>query len=197
MSKTKTRQGGINITADELDVLVKVVESANLEWFSFIKRNYGNRKDKTAEHFYPFDRILDVKTGNMMSIREGLERIESEITDNDIECLNEREKGIYAALFERSGLKSKFLNVQYGGIFRNKGLFRRAVRWSAMDELADSFVNDEAKKLWEKEGYPIGVLKMGLVNIPNIKWFRESDKDTLTEEEFDRISEVFRKCINM
>lgn len=194
----RVKPGGINLSVEERMVLEKVAKNGGLGWFSYVQRNYGNRRKKDAEHFYPFDRILDTKTNEYISVRDALRRIEAEVGKETVEGLDDHEKGVYAALYERADIVSKFLKVQYRGIFRNKGLFRRAVRWSAMDELADSFVSDEAKRLWDAEGYPKEVVvRHDFVNVSPMKWFRESDKDLLSEEEFDRISEVFKKCINM
>lgn len=198
MNGDMLKKGGTKLTAEERKTIEKVVKNAKLEWFSFVERPNGDSKNKKTGCFYSFDRVFELDTNRFISITDALKRIEDEISEKSLDCLDEHEKDVYAGLYERSFLVSKYLKPKYKGIFRNKGLWRRIVRWSAMDELVESMVNEDAKKLWNAEGYPVGVLDVGLVNISNLKWFRESiEKPSLTEEEFDRISEVFKKCINM
>lgn len=198
MSEEYLRKGGTKLTAEERKVIEKVVKAAKLEWFSFVEGTNEKNKNKKSVCSYAFDRVFEANTKRFMSITDALKRIEDEISKKTLDCLDEHEKDVYASLYERSFIMSKYLKPKYNGIFRNKGLWRRIARWSAMDELVEAMVNEDAKRLWNAEGYPMGVLDMGLVNIPNLKWFRESiDKPSLTEEEFDRISEVFKKCINM
>lgn len=198
MSGEYLRKGGTKLTAEERKVIEKVVKAAKLEWFSFVEGENEKTKNDKSVRSYAFDRVFEVNAKRFMSVTDALKRIENEISKKTLDCLDEHEKDIYASLYERSFVPSKYLKPKYKGIFRNKGLWRRIARWSAMDELVEAMVNEDARKLWNAEGYPMGVRDMGLVNIPNLKWFRESiDKPSLTEEEFDRISEVFKKCINM
>ena len=67
-----------------------------------------------------------------------------------------------------------------------------------MDELAVSLVNEKARTLWEEQGFPPNDGNWGMNIKTRMELFRHSKThETLTEDEFDRISEVFRKCINM
>ena len=178
-------------------VLELVVADAGIPWFSFVGKNYSGRGKKDAKHYNPFDNVVDTETGVSMNIRDALVRIEDEVRPDTFERMGKHELSVYADICEKVKFTSRFVECEYGGIFRNKGVFRRAVRWSAMDELATAFVSKDALALWNSEGYVHDDKWWSGTGMTPMEFFREGDKLNLSEKEFDRISQVFKRCLDM
>lgn len=169
--------------------------------FSIADRNLDTEQLKPVGRTIMFDRFFDAESGHCLPFRRGLIELDAALGDKASSVLSEEEMVVYGTLLEEFGVESKnMVEDESGKIFRNRGLRRRFFRWCCMDELATALHSKEAAELWETEGHPRAKRGYGdkSEHVETMEEFRKDcDKYSLTEKEFDRISEVFRKCINM
>lgn len=192
------------LTTEEKKVLEKVVAVAGAQdWFEIADPAMDATQERKVDRNYFYDRVFDRKDGKCISIARGLSRLDGQLKAGATNALAEEERRTYGYLLARCGIDSPNAFVPKSKSYiRNSGLFRRIVRWSCMDELASAFNSEKAIELWTKEGHPHIGLTLGrgakCHRQETMEEFRENPfKKDLSEEEFDRIAEVFKKCINM
>lgn len=191
------------MTEEERKVVGKIAAMLNIgDRFVVADRWLDDTQTRRVEHPYLFDRIFDPVAKTSAFARGKIAELDSKVDDEMLMKLSDRERLVYGWVLEKFKIDSQNVGIcgHEDNIFKCKGLYRRQARWACMDELVNCLLNPKAIEYWNRNGYPKGNgrLMRAPQGIPTIKDFRGwHDQTTLTEEEFNRISRVFRECINM
>ena len=197
--KSRHRNTQWILTDAEKAALTRVAEVSHNDWFSIADRWYDNTQTVHLTHKVKYDRVFDREIKRCVNAGPAIMKMDANVTDEHLEQVTPQEKDLYGRILHKYGIdSSRHMVTGEEGIFSSKGYSQKIFRWFCMDELASSLVDRSAAARWAREGYPKveRILGKRLTETTIEDFRRDNRKYRLTEDEFNRISQVFLECIS-